>query len=122
MAYVVPAELQGALDAVGGDAVLLERIALVFLDQCPGLIVQIRKAIQSGDGAAAAAAAHALSGSLSVLAAHQARDAARTVEQLAMGGDRAALDAAYAALEREVTEVVQTLKGFFGAPPLARPA
>ena len=94
----------------------------MFLDQCPGLIVQIRKAVDAGDGAAAATAAHALSGSLSVLAAHRARDAARSVEQLAEGGDRAALDAACAALEREAGEVVQTLDGFFGAPPLKRPA
>ena len=107
---IVPAELLEALDAVGGDAVLLERIAMVFLDKSPELLAQVRRANQAGDGAAVAAAAHALSGSLSAVGANRGRDAARTVEQLAEGGDRAALDAACAVLEREVTEVVQLLE------------
>ena len=69
---VVPAPIGAALEAAGGDAVLLERLALVFLEQCPLLVAKLRDAIQAGDGAAAAAAAHALGGSLAVLAAPRA--------------------------------------------------
>ena len=80
---VVPKELEAALDAVGGDAALLGKIVLLFLEQCPVLTAKIRTAIQAGDGDAAAAAAHTLGGSLSVLSAMRALDAARSVEQLA---------------------------------------
>ncbi|MBK5297407.1 MAG: response regulator, partial [Vicinamibacteria bacterium] len=118
----MPSELEAALDAVGGDRALLEKIVLLFLDQCPALIGQIRNAIHAGDGTAAAAAAHTLGGSLAVLAAQGAWDAAKRVEQLGASGDLTALDAARAALEDELVEVVRTLEVFCGAPRLARPA
>jgi len=119
---VVPAPLRAALEAAGGDAVLLERLALLFLEQCPLLVAKLRDAIQAGDGAAAAAAAHALGGSLAVLAAPRALEAARCVEQLAVGDDRRALEDARAALEQELEGVVRTLEEFSGPSRLARPA
>jgi signal transduction histidine kinase/CheY-like chemotaxis protein/HPt (histidine-containing phosphotransfer) domain-containing protein len=121
-APVVPAELEAALEAVGGDVALLETLALLFLEQCPVLVTKIRVAIQAGDGDAAAAAAHALGGSLSVLAVPRALEAARSVEQLATGGDRRALDAARAVLEQELAGVVRMLQDFPGPSRLARPA
>ena len=118
----VPLALQAALEAVGGDRALLENVAALFLEQCPVLMSQIRTSIHTGDGAAAAAAAHTLGGSLAVLAAQQAWDAAKRVEHLGPANDRMALEAASAALEQELATVVWTLEAF--APParLARPA
>ncbi len=117
-APVVPKDLEAALDAVGGDAALLGKIVLLFLEQCPALTAKIRSAIQAGDGDAAAAAAHTLAGSLSVLSVMRAQDAARSVEQLAPGADRPTVDAAYAVLEQELAEVVRMLEGFSGATAL----
>ncbi len=121
-APVVVKELEAALAAVGGDVALLETIALLFLEQCPLLVAKIRQAIQAGDGDAAAAAAHALAGSLSVLAAPRALEAARRVEQLAACDDRPALEVARAALEQELAGVVRMLEEFTGPSRLARPA
>ena len=118
----VPTALKAALEALGGDRALLEKVAALFLEQCPVLMSNIRTGIHTGDGAAAAVAAHTLGGSLAVLAAQQAWDAAKRVEQLGPSGDRIALEAASAALEQELATVVWTLEAL--APParLARPA
>jgi HPt (histidine-containing phosphotransfer) domain-containing protein len=118
----VPPELEAALEAVGGDRVLLEKIAAMFLDQVPVLMGQIRNGIHTGDGAAAAAAAHTMGGSLAVLAAQQAWEAAKRIEHLGPTGDRAALEAASAALEQELAKVVWTLEALLPPTPLARPA
>ena len=67
-------------------------------------------------------AAHRLSGSLGVLAARQALEAAKRVEHLSAGGDREALDTAITALEHEVAEAVGPLETFYAATRLARPA
>ena len=119
---VVPAALQAALDSVGGDVALLEHVASLFLDQCPALTAQIRRGIQDGNPATAAAAAHTLAGSLSVFAAQRALEAARRVEHPREDDDRAALDAACDALDREIADVVRMLEAFCGPRRLARPA
>jgi len=118
----VPKDLEPALEAVGGDAALLGNIVLLFLEQCPMLTAKIRMAIQAGDGETVVAAAHTLGGSLSVLSATRVLDAARQVEHLGASGDRAALEAAYAALEQELAGVMPLLEEFTGRPRLARPA
>ena len=118
----VPPELEACLDAVGGDMALLEQVVTLFLEQCPVLMAQIQNAIRASDGAAAAAAAHTLGGSLGALAARQAWEAAKRVEQLASQRDRAALDAAALVLQREIAETVGRFERFQAAARLARPA
>ena len=95
----VPRELEECLDAVGGERAALEKIVTLFLEQYPVLLTEIRAAANEGDYAAVAVAAHRLSGSLGVLAAKQALEAARRVEHLSAGGDRAAVDEAVTALD-----------------------
>jgi len=118
----VPRELEECLDAVGGERAALEKIVTLFLEQYPVLLTEIRAAANEGDYAVVAVAAHRLSGSLGVLAAKQALEAARRVEHLSAGGDRAAVDEAVTALEHEVAEAVGPLETFYAATRLARPA
>ena len=118
----VPRELEACLDAVGGDRAALQKIVTLFLEQYPVLLTQIRDAANVGDCTAAGTAAHRLSGSLGVLAARQALEAAKRVEHLSAGGDREALDTAITALEHEVAEAVGPLETFYAATRLARPA
>ena len=59
-----------------------------FLEQYPGLLTEIRHAITAGDATAASTAAHTLAGSLGVLAARQAWEAAKRVEHLCPTGDQ----------------------------------
>jgi HPt (histidine-containing phosphotransfer) domain-containing protein len=118
----VPRELEDCLDSVGGDRAALEKIVTLFLEQYPVLLTQIRDAANVGDYTAAGTAAHRLSGSLGVLAARQALEAAQRVEHLSVGGDREALDTAVTALEHQVAETVGPLETFYAATRLARPA
>jgi CheY-like chemotaxis protein len=118
----VPPELEACLDSVGGERAALEKIVTLFLEQYPVLLTQIRDAANEGDCTTAAKAAHRLSGSLGVLAATQALEAARRVEQLSALSDREGLDAAVTALEHEVAECVGPLERFYAATRLARTA
>jgi CheY-like chemotaxis protein/HPt (histidine-containing phosphotransfer) domain-containing protein len=118
----VPPELEACLETVGGDRALLEKIVTLFLEQYPLLLDQIRSAIRAGDGTTASAAAHTLAGSLSVLGAQQAWEAAKRIEQVASGGDQAALEAAGAALDREIAAAVGAFETFYAETRLARPA
>jgi two-component system, sensor histidine kinase and response regulator len=121
-ARTLPPALEGALEAVGGDVALLEKVVDLFLEQSPELVARLRKAIDDGDGTAAAAAAHTLGGSLAVLAAGPAWDAARRVEQLGAAGDHAALGPACGALERELEGLLRMLDLAFPPPRLAKSA
>jgi CheY-like chemotaxis protein len=118
----LPPALEGALAAVGGDLALLEKVVELFAGQRPELMALIRKAIADGDGAAAAVAAHTLGGSLAVLGAGQAWDAAKRIERLGKAGDIADLPEAYAALDAQLDEFGRVLDRAFPPPPLARPA
>jgi len=118
----VPAELEACLEAVGGDRARLEKIVTKFLEQYPGLLTEIRHAITAGDATAASTAAHTLAGSLGVLAARQAWETAKRVEQLCPSGDQAALEIAVTDLEREVGDAVGAYERFYAASKLARPA
>ena len=118
----VPSELDACLEAVGGDRARLEKIVTKFLEQYPGLLTEIRHAITAGDATAASTAAHTLAGSLGVLAARQAWEAAKHVEHLCPTGDQAALEAAVTDLERVVGDAVGPFERFYAASRLARPA
>jgi CheY-like chemotaxis protein len=118
----VPPELQACLDAADGDLKSLERIVTLFLEQYPVMLTTIRHAILEGDHVTARTAAHKLSGSLGVLEAREAWEAAKQVEHLSAGSDQAALEAAVTALEHEVAEAVGPLERFYAATRLARPA
>ena len=73
----------------GGDAALLERIAPAVPGTVPALVAKIRTAIQAGDGAAAAAAAHMpWPARCRCWPRRGPSEAARRVEQLAAGDDR----------------------------------
>ena len=118
----VPPELEACLATLDGDRARLEKIVTKFLEQYPGLLTEIRRAINDGDGGAAAKSAHTLAGSLGVLGANAAREAAKQVEHLAAGSDGAAIEAAVSELERLVGNAVGPYERFYAASRLARPA
>jgi HPt (histidine-containing phosphotransfer) domain-containing protein len=75
-----------ALARVGGDLDLLREIAVLFQQECPQALENLRAAIDRGDGPAAGRAAHGLKGSTSNFGAAPAVDAALKIEQLARSG------------------------------------
>ena len=73
-------DLASALARVGGDEALLKEIAGIFLEQCPGALAEVKKAVEAADGEALERAAHSLKGSVGNFGAKDAYDAALRLE------------------------------------------
>jgi two-component system sensor histidine kinase/response regulator len=98
-----------AIGYAGDGATLLE-LAAIFRTECPKLMDLIRDAVARSDTAALQRAAHSLKGSVAVLAAEAAQDAAADLEQLARNGDLAALREGLQRVEIEVKRLLPALQ------------
>lgn len=71
---------QAALSRVGGDTQLLREIAVLFLEEYPRLMVDLRDAIARGDSHRLERTAHGLKGSVATFGAQAAVEAALRLE------------------------------------------
>jgi HPt (histidine-containing phosphotransfer) domain-containing protein len=71
-----------ALSRVGGDAELLKEIAILFLDDYPKSLSELRQAVAAGDARRVERSAHGLKGSVSNFGARPAVDAAMELETM----------------------------------------
>jgi two-component system, sensor histidine kinase and response regulator len=102
-----------ALAAVDGDRALLGAVARAFLQESPGLMEGIRRAVAAGNAPALRIAAHTLKGSMRCFAAPRA---AATVFELEKMGQENRLQNAgdsLAALETEFAQVATALRNQF---------
>ncbi|MCX6604985.1 MAG: Hpt domain-containing protein [Acidobacteria bacterium] len=78
------ARLNGAvaLERLGGDEELLREVARLFLEEYPGLLLEIRQAVAARDADALQRAAHSLKGSVSNFGADAAYNAAFVLEMM----------------------------------------
>jgi PAS domain S-box-containing protein len=83
-------DLRVAVEAVQGDQSLLKELIQAFLDEYPGLIEDIRGAIDRRDSASLRLFAHRLKGSMRYFGATRAFDQAYILEELGRDGDVAA--------------------------------
>jgi two-component system, sensor histidine kinase and response regulator len=100
---VVPGDLHAfdhatALASLGGDAVLLDEVVGLFLDDCPRLMASIRAAIGVGDAAALGRVAHTVCGVAGNFAAAAVVGPARRLQAMAKAGDLSGALAAEAEL------------------------
>jgi signal transduction histidine kinase/DNA-binding response OmpR family regulator/HPt (histidine-containing phosphotransfer) domain-containing protein len=101
-----------ALKQAGGDRELLRELVRLFLaDQERGL-AGLREALAAGSAAALAAAAHGLKGSLAVLGARAACDAALRLEVLGRQGSLAGAEEASGLLRAELERLQPALTAF----------
>lgn len=75
-----------ALSRVGGDEDLLRDIALLFLDDYPQVLGELKTALTAGDAHKAERTAHTLKGSVANFGAQAAVAAALEIEKLGRGG------------------------------------
>lgn len=75
-------DLEFALARVGGDVDLLREIAGLFIEDYPRVVNQLDEAIARGDAQTLERTAHGLKGSVATFGAHDAMEAARTLESL----------------------------------------
>jgi len=87
------------LSRLEGDESLCNEIIEMFLHECPKLLEGVRQATAQHDATRLERAAHALKGTVGDIAAPQAFDAARTLEQMAREGSIDDAPAALANLE-----------------------
>ena len=87
------------LSRLEGDELLGSEIIEMFLQECPKLLEGVRQAAEQRDASLLERAAHALKGSVGDIAAPQAFDAARTLEQMAREGKFEDAGAALMSLE-----------------------
>ncbi|MBT3201508.1 MAG: response regulator [Phycisphaerales bacterium] len=105
-----PYDKPKALERMGGDEDLLAELVAIFLEEAPGALTQVRKAVSNGEPELITSTAHTLKGSLEVLAADDAVRAALVVETLGRSGNLAGVQEATAALAGEVKRLTSSLQ------------
>lgn len=103
--------MRAALDSLrslGGDA-LLRQMVQVFVEHSHDRLQSLQAAVEAGDLAAAAAAAHTLKGSARQLGLFAMGDACVAVEQASKQGDAAAAQLHTAAVHTRYTTAVEWL-------------
>ena len=96
---------QLALLRVGGDAELLREIAVIFLDDYPKTLTEIRAAIAGADAKQLETAAHSLKGSVANFGARAAVESASRLEQMGRAREMQQSVDALHALERALSEL-----------------
>jgi PAS domain S-box-containing protein len=101
-----------ALARVGGDLGLFKDLVALFHDECPGLMAEMRQAIDQNDAPCLRRAAHTLKGSAATLGAKAASEAALRLEMIGRNGDLANAAEAYQALEQALAQAQPALAEF----------
>ncbi|HSB69907.1 MAG TPA: GAF domain-containing protein [Candidatus Methylomirabilis sp.] len=105
---------EALLARVGGDVALLQETAALFREELPRLLARVRAAVAGRDAPALERAAHTLKGSVGLLGATAAMEAARTLEGLGRTGDLPPAGAACAILEEQVARLAPALAALCG--------
>jgi PAS domain S-box-containing protein len=100
-----PVDHDAALERVGGDVELLQEVAQLFLDEYPGMLAAIMKALQSKSPQELEHAAHSLKGSVSNFGARSVVRAALALEMLGRAGSVEGGDELLETLEQELKEL-----------------
>jgi two-component system, sensor histidine kinase and response regulator len=99
----------GILAVVSGNPGLLRELAELFLEDSPQRLLEIRKALDSGDLDALQRAAHTLKGSASSLCGKRTAELALRLEEIADTRDLPAARLSYPALADEVGKLQRAL-------------
>ncbi|MCZ6633301.1 MAG: Hpt domain-containing protein [bacterium] len=97
--------LEKALENVGGDLEILQEIAALFLEDSPGMLAQVRLAVERGEAEPLMRSAHTLKGSVANFGAEAAVEVALRLERMGQEGHLEGSDEAYRALEKEIEQV-----------------
>jgi HPt (histidine-containing phosphotransfer) domain-containing protein len=98
------------LSRLEGDELLASEIIAMFLQECPKLLANVHQAAEQRNASRLVRAVHSLKGSVGDLAAPQAFEAARDLEQMAREERLEDADAALRSLEVALHRLVQELR------------
>lgn len=78
----IPFDREEMLERLGGDTELLDDVLVVFLEECPKMLEEVRSAVDEGDPMLVCRAAHSMKGALVNISAGPAAAAAKQLELL----------------------------------------
>jgi CheY-like chemotaxis protein/HPt (histidine-containing phosphotransfer) domain-containing protein len=99
-----------ALMRTEGDLELLQELVVLFLDDCPKVLANLRQAMLASDAPTLERLAHTLKGAVENFAAHPTAAAAQRLEILGRQGNMQEAKSAYASLETEITRLMKALR------------
>lgn len=105
-----------ALSRVGGDADLLQEIALLFLSDSSRMLREIDQAVAARDSRALDRSAHTLKGCVSNFGAQRLYEAALALERMGRSGDLSNMRAKYLALRDELSQLERDLRAITPKP------
>jgi PAS domain S-box-containing protein len=103
------ANIARAVERLAGDRTLFGRIAALFADGAPAVREKLRSAVEARDARELAFATHRLKGQASTFGGDALVAATETLGEAATGGNWAAAEAAYLAVERELDRLLRAL-------------
>src|SRR5207244_10609851 len=95
---------------VEGDLPLLHQLAQIFLADTPPVMTALRDAVARRDSPQIASLAHRIRGSAGNFRARSAAAAAQQMEERAQRGDLQNVETAWADLERNMDELMESLR------------
>ena len=110
----VGVDLEAALAQVGGDLDLLKEIALLFCEDGPLMLEEIRRSIDSGDSKALAHHAHTLKGAVGNFGATDAGELAKQLELMDRHKDLTQASATFAQLATRIESLISSLSALAG--------
>jgi CheY-like chemotaxis protein len=101
---------QGALLArMEGDRALLAEVVSIFLAEAPGMLADLRRALDAGDAMALQRTAHNCKGAVAIFGAARASESAQALETLGRSGSVIGAGEILAALDRQVSALADDL-------------
>jgi HPt (histidine-containing phosphotransfer) domain-containing protein len=96
----------------GNDPALAKELAGLFVDECPGWLAELAGAVERGDAAVAARAAHTIKGAVDHWGAARAFDLALRLERLGRDDKLERARALVPELGRALDELVPALRAY----------
>lgn len=104
--------LADALARIDQDEELFQTLAEIFLDQAPQDFAATRTALEAGDGAALARAAHRLKGALAQFSAPRVFESTKELESLGKAGSLEAAAEVCARVDQELQALLAALRSY----------
>ena len=111
-----PINIDEALEVMDGDNELLMECFDDFVEDVPGMLARIRKALDGRDNEELKIAAHKLKGSLRYLAAGHAADIAYQLERMGGSGDLTNADELFKDLQAECERIRAFIRDYKQKP------
>jgi HPt (histidine-containing phosphotransfer) domain-containing protein len=98
------------LERMGGDSQLLDDVLIVFIDEIPGMMSEVRSAVSGEDAQALERSAHSMKGALLNISANSPAELASRLEQLGSAGSLDGVTGLLARLESEIDRLILILR------------